>query len=105
MSSSLILSILSKSLLIACCFAGIGLPHRDDPSGITAQRVRDDDDPAAQAADGEVPRLAIDLTRIFERQSASGKDPGSIRETQAVLLLVRLVLLLFPFEPHRLYRS
>src|SRR2546426_7855147 len=105
MSSSRSLSILSKSLLIAGCFAGIGFPHRDDSRGITAHCVRNDDDPSGQAADGKVPRLAIGLTRIFERQSPSGKDPWDVRETQAVLLLVRLVLLLVPFEPHRLYRS
>jgi hypothetical protein len=52
MSSSRSLSILSKSLLITGSFAGIGFPLRDDPSGITAQRVRNDDDPAGQAADG-----------------------------------------------------
>src|SRR5258706_10131207 len=104
MSSSRSLSILSKSLLIACSFAGIGF-HRDDPSGVTAQRVRDDDHPAGQAADGDVPWLAIGLTRILKRQSASGEDLRDIREVQAVLLLVRLVLLLVPLEHHRLYRS
>src|SRR5579864_2047319 len=99
MSSSPSLSILSKSLLISGSFAGIGFPHRDDPSGITAQRVGNDDDSAGQTADGEIPGLAIGLTGILQRQGASGKDPRDIREVQAVLLLVRLVLLLVPFEP------
>src|ERR1700730_3233707 len=105
MSSSRSLSIRSKSLLIACSFAGIGFPHRDDPSGIAARRVRNDDDPAGQAADGEVPGLTVGLTRIFERQRASGKNLRGIREIQPVLLLVRLVLLLVPFELHRIDRS
>src|SRR5688572_18411216 len=105
MSSSRSLSILFKSLLIARSFAGIGFPHRDDPSGIASQRVRHDDDPAGQAADGEVPGLAVGLTRIVERQRPSSKDPRHIREIQAVLLLVRLVLRLVPFEPHRIYIS
>jgi hypothetical protein len=80
-------------------------PHRDDPSGVISQCVRDDDDPAGQAANRNVPRLTVGLTRIFERQRAPGKDLRGIREIQAVLLLVRLVLLLIPFEPHRIYRS